>query len=121
MNVKIAQRIGAVAWIAQAMLQIVWHAWWLPPQRMPIAVALVIALLPLALPLLYWRTPQRALLAAGIVSLFYFCHGIAEAWSSRPERALALIETALAVILILSLTRKPRRKHPLQASSPTQQ
>ena len=121
MNIRLMQRIGFAAWTAQALLQIVWHAWLLPPQRMPIAVALVIALLPLALPLLYWRSLQRALLTAGIVNLFYFCHGIAEAWSSRPERALALIETALAVILILSLTRKPRRKHPLQASSPTQQ
>ena len=104
------QRIGFAAWLAQAVLQIVWHAWLLPPQRMPVAVALLIALLPLALPLAYRRTPARALIAAGMVSLFYFCHGVAEAWSSPPERALASTEIALALLLIGSLIRKPRKR-----------
>ena len=104
------QRIGIAAWIAQAILQIVWHAWLLPPQRMPIAVALLIALLPLALPLAYWRAPTRALLVAGMVSLFYFCHGVAEAWALPPERVLALVEVVLALVLIGSLLRKPRRR-----------
>lgn len=105
-----ARVVGFVAWGAQALLQIVWHAWLLPPQRMPIAVALAIGLLPLALPLLYWRRPPRALLSAGIVNLFYFCHGVAEAWSSRPERALALIEVALALIAIAAIGWAGRRK-----------
>jgi uncharacterized membrane protein len=110
MNIRLMQRIGFSAWIAQAVLQILWHAWWLPPQRMPVAAALVIALLPLALPLLYWRTPPRALIAAGMISLFYFCHGVAEAWTSAPERVPACIEIALALVLIGSLLRKPRRR-----------
>lgn len=110
MNILIMQRIGFGAWLAQGLLQIIWHAWLLPPQRMPVAVALLIALLPLALPLAYWRTPQRALIAAGMVSLFYFCHGVAEAWASPPERALAAVEIALALVLIGSLIRKPRKR-----------
>ena len=110
MNTRLMQRIGIAAWIAQAILQIVWHAWLLPPQRMPIAVALLIALLPLALPLVYWRAPPRALLVAGMVSLFYFCHGVAEAWASPPERVLTLVEVVLALVLIGSLLRKPRRR-----------
>lgn len=110
MNIALMQRIGFGAWIAQAILQVLWHAWWLPPQRMPVAVALSIALLPLALPLAYWRTPARALIAAGMASLFYFCHGVAEAWASPPERVAASIEIALALVLIGSLVRKPRRK-----------
>ncbi|HEY3521452.1 MAG TPA: DUF2069 domain-containing protein [Rhodanobacteraceae bacterium] len=110
MNIRMMERIGFAAWIAQAILQVVWHAWWLPPQRMPIAVALSIALLPLALPLAYWRSPPRALIAAGMVSLFYFCHGVAEAWASPPERVPASLEIALALVLIGSLVRKPRRR-----------
>ena len=110
MNIRLMQRIGFAAWGAQATLQIAWHAWLLPPQRMPVAAALVIALLPLALPLLYWRTPPRALIAAGMVSLFYFCHGVAEAWASPAERVLACIEIALALVLIGSLMRKPRKR-----------
>ncbi|HEX5488338.1 MAG TPA: DUF2069 domain-containing protein [Rhodanobacteraceae bacterium] len=110
MNVRLAQRIGFAAWAAQAVLQIVWHAWLLPPRHMPTAVALAIALIPLALPLLYWRTPQRALIAAGMVSLFYFCHGVAEAWAAPAARGLAWIEIILAVVLVLSCARKPRRR-----------
>jgi uncharacterized membrane protein len=110
MNIKLMQRIGFAAWIAQAILQIVWHAWLLPPQRMPVAVALAIALVPLALPVLYWRTPARALIATGMVSLFYFCHGVAEAWSSPAERVPASVEIVLALVLVGSLVRKPRRR-----------
>lgn len=115
MNVKLAQRIGFAAWGLLALLQIVWHAWLIPPARMPIAVALAIALPPLALPLLYWRTPSRALLLAGMVALFYFCHGVAEAWAAPRERVLAWIELLLAVVVILACARKPRRRGKLPA------
>lgn len=110
MNAQIAQRIGFVAWAALALLQVAWHAWLLPPATMPVAVALVIALLPLAVPLLYWRRPQKALLLAGMLGLFYFCHGVAEAWAAPRERALALIEVALVVVLVVSQARKPKRR-----------
>lgn len=110
MNAKIAQRTGFAAWAALALLQVVWHAWWVPPQGTPVAAALLIALVPLALPLAYWRQPQRALLAAGMVSLFYFCHGVAEAWAGTASRPLAWIEIGLAVLLVLSCARKPRRR-----------
>lgn len=105
-----ARVVGFVAWAAQVLLQIVWHAWLLPPARMPLGVALLIALAPLALPLLAWRRPSRALLLAAIVSLFYFCHGVAETWSSRPERGLAIVEVALALALIGAVGWAGRRK-----------
>lgn len=110
MNAQIAQRVGFTAWAALALLQVVWHAWLLPPVTMPIAVALVIALLPLAVPLLYWRAPRKALLLAGMLGLFYFCHGVAEAWAAPRERALALIEVVLVVVLVVSQARKPKRR-----------
>jgi uncharacterized membrane protein len=109
-NVTAQQRIGFAAWGALALLQIVWHAWLVPPARMPVAVALLIALLPLAIPLLYWRAPARMLLVAGMICLFYFCHGVAEAWSAPGERVLAVIELVLAVVVILSCARKPKRR-----------
>ncbi|MBS0381823.1 MAG: DUF2069 domain-containing protein [Proteobacteria bacterium] len=113
MNIRRAECIGFIAWGLLAALQVIWHAWLIPPQAMPLALALAIALLPLALPLLYWRRPQRALLAAGMVALFFFCHGVAEAWAAPQERVLAWIEIVLAVVLILSSARKPRRKTPV--------
>jgi uncharacterized membrane protein len=110
MNVGLARRIGMIAWAALALLQVIWHAWLLPPARMPTAVALAIALIPLALPLACWRHPQKALLAAGMVALFYFCHGVTEAWTVPAERTLACMEILLAVVLILSSARKPGRR-----------
>ncbi|MGH8214682.1 MAG: DUF2069 domain-containing protein [Rhodanobacteraceae bacterium] len=114
MNIRIAQRIGFATWAALALLQVAWHGWLLPPRTVPMAVALAIALVPLALPLAYWRQPQRALLAAAMVSLFYFCHGVAEAFAATAARPFAWIEIALTVVLVLSCARKPRRRRPIQ-------
>ncbi|MDE2270726.1 MAG: DUF2069 domain-containing protein [Xanthomonadaceae bacterium] len=110
MKANLQRRIGFAAWGALALLQVAWHAWLLPPARMPVGVTLAIGLLPLAIPLLYWRTPARALLLAGMVGLFYFCHGIAEAWAAPRERVFACIEIALAVIVILACARLPKRR-----------
>lgn len=110
MNVALQRRIGFAAWGALALLQIVWHGWLLPPARMPVAVALVFGLLPLALPLLYWRTPVRTLLLAGMICLFYFCHGVAEAYAAPRERIFAGTEIVLAVIVILAGARMPKRR-----------
>lgn len=111
MNAGLQRRAGFAAWGALALLQIVWHAWLAPPERMPVAAALAIGLLPLAIPLLYWRTPSRALLLAGMISLFYFCHGVADAWAAPHARVLAWIELLLAVVVVLACARMPKRRH----------
>jgi uncharacterized membrane protein len=113
MNARLAQRIGFTAWTVLALLQVAWHGWLFPPATIPVAAALATALVPLALPLAYWRQPQRALLAAGMVSLFYFCHGVVEAFAAPAARPLAWIEIGLAVVLVLSCARKPRRSKPV--------
>jgi uncharacterized membrane protein len=113
MNVKVQRRIGFAAWGALALLQIAWHACLLPPARMPIPVALLFGLLPLAIPLLYWRAPARALLLAGMICLFYFCHGIAEFYAAPAERVFAGLEIALTVIVILACARMPKRRSKL--------
>ncbi|HVX04640.1 MAG TPA: DUF2069 domain-containing protein [Rhodanobacteraceae bacterium] len=110
MNAVLQRRVGFAAWAALALLQVAWHAWLLPPARMPVGAALLIALLPLAIPLLYWRTPPRALLLAGMVCLFYFCHGVAEAYAAPAERVFAGTEIVLAVIVILACARMPKRR-----------
>lgn len=105
------QKLGLLAWAALLALQPIWHAWLFPPQYMPVAVALALTVIPLLLPLLALRNVTRALLWVGMLSLFYFCHGVAEAWSSAPERALACTEIVLTVGLIVVLgigARRPR-------------
>ena len=104
------QKLGLAAWAALAALQLLWHGWLLPPQSVPVALA--IAVVPLLLPLAALRKPRRALLWVGILALFYFCHGVAEAWSSPAERVPAAAEIALTLLLIGTLgagVRRPRR------------
>ena len=106
-------RIGLAAWAGLVVLQLGWHAWWAPPQTTPLALVLAITVLPLLLPLLALRDVRRALLWVGILSLFYFCHGVSEAWSAPAERVPALLEIALTLLLIgalgASVKRKPKR------------
>ena len=105
-------RIGLLAWALLLLLQPAWHGWLFPPQTMAPWLLLMITVVPLLLPLFAIRNVRRALLWVGILSLFYFCHGVAEAWSAPTERALALAEIALTLLLIGALgagvKRKPR-------------
>lgn len=112
----IEHKLGLVAWAALALLQPIWHGW-LFPLASPTATwwILGITLVPLLLPLIALRRGvTRALLWVGILALFYFCHGVAEAWSVPAERALAIIEVVLTLVLIAALgigVRQPRRRH----------
>ena len=103
-------RTGLGAWAALGLLQLVWHGWLFPPQTMPVWLALAITIAPLLLPLTAIRNIRRALLWTGILSLFYFCHGVAEAWSAPDERALAWLEIVLTVLLIGTLGAGVRYK-----------
>lgn len=104
------QRLGLAAWAALALLQVIWHGWLFPAQTVPAWLLLAASLGPLLLPLLALRRPPRALLWTGILSLFYFSHGVAEAWSTPGERLLAWLEIALSVLLIATLGLGVRRK-----------
>jgi uncharacterized membrane protein len=103
-------RLGLAAWLLLTLLQLVWHAWLFPPQSMPLAWMLAICVLPLLLPLFALRNVRRALLWVGILSLFYFCHGVSEAWSSAGERWLAIAEIVLTVSLIVVLGAGVKRR-----------
>jgi uncharacterized membrane protein len=105
------QRVGLLAWAALTALQVVWHAWLFPAQTMPGWLVLAVTVIPLLLPLLAIRHARRALLWVGILSLFYFCHGVSEAWSAPGQRWLAVAEIVLTVLLIGMLgagVKRPR-------------
>jgi uncharacterized membrane protein len=112
-----AYRVGLIAWALLVVLQLAWHAWLVPAQSMPMPLLLAITVVPLLLPLLAIRDVRRALLWVGILSLFYFCHGVSEAWSSAGERWLAIAEIVLTVLLIAVLGAGVKRRQP--ASPPT--
>ena len=112
-TLPIEVKLGLGAWAALLVLQLIWHGWWFPPQHLPTWVVLAFTVIPLLLPLFALRNATRALLWVGILSLFYFCHGVAETWSSPSVRWLALIEVILTLFLIGTLgagvKRKPQR------------
>jgi uncharacterized membrane protein len=91
------QRLGLIAWTALTALQPVW-------------LVVAITTVPLLLPLLAIRDVRRALLWVGILSLFYFCHGVSEAWSAADQRWPAIIEIVLTVLLIGLLGAGVKRK-----------
>ncbi|MCP1374222.1 DUF2069 domain-containing protein [Dyella lutea] len=103
-------RLGLAAWAGLTLLQLAWHGWLAPPMHLSTALVLAITVVPLLLPLTALRNVRRALLWVGILSLFYFCHGISEAWSSPDTRVLALLEIVLTLLLIGSLGAGVRRR-----------
>jgi uncharacterized membrane protein len=105
-----ARLTGYLGWLGLIALQPIWHAWLAPDPHEPLSAVLILALLPLLLPLLAIRRPARALLWAGIVALFYFSHGVAEAWSLPNERMLALAQVALSLLLIFALGAGVQRR-----------
>ena len=96
-----ALRFGAALLLAQLLLQLLWHGWLAPDSRAGLALA-VLPLLPGI-----WiglRNLRRGVLVGGIVSLFYFCHGVADWWSNPASRNLATIEVLLSLALIAALS-----------------
>jgi uncharacterized membrane protein len=106
---------GIAAWMGLILVHLAWSLWLAPPSG-SIWPGLILALLPLLLATLALRqSVQRALLWVGVLSLFYFSHGVALAWSDPPARLPALLEVALCLLLIGALgwqsrhyQRKPR-------------
>jgi uncharacterized membrane protein len=113
MSTPLPYRIGGLAWFALIALQLAWHGWLARPEHLPTWLVLAITVIPLLFPLTALPNLRRALLWVGILSLFYFCHGVAEAWSMPAVRWLALTEIGLTLLLIAALgagvKRKPRR------------
>ncbi|MCK9537772.1 DUF2069 domain-containing protein [Dokdonella sp.] len=103
-----AHTLGLASWLALVLLQPAWYLWLAPPTRPGLALALMLP--PLLLPLLALRSgTRRMLLWAGMLALFYFCHGLVAAWVTPAARVPALVEAVLCALLIASLGLASRR------------
>ncbi|MBX3727453.1 MAG: DUF2069 domain-containing protein [Xanthomonadales bacterium] len=91
-------RVGLLALL---VLQLVWHGL-LPPPRSALGwTALALTVLPLLAVLPgAWRGRPLPLFWANLLALVYFCHGVTEAWTEPAQRGLALLEVALAVLVV---------------------
>jgi uncharacterized membrane protein len=98
-----ARTWATIAIVALAALIAAWHSVFAPPLRMPASVAVALHLLPLMPSLLLLALRRRSAPFWGAVAaLLLFCHGIAEAWAVPDRRALALVEAALCVAIIVA-------------------
>ena len=100
---RLSKRYALLGIFAMATLQVAWHAWLAPPETLPVAVALTLALTPIAPAVLLalLRRPS-ALFWAGVASLLYFCHSISELWATPDLWPLALLELGLSLWIIFS-------------------
>ena len=98
-----SKRFALLGIYAMAALQIFWYAILIPPQQIPLAVVLTLALFPIApaFILAVFRRPS-ALFWGGVASLVYFCHSIAELWTTPEIRPIALLELALSLWIIFT-------------------
>lgn len=95
-------RADWVLLIALLLLAALFCIWYLLPGQHPIAGLTVFVLPPTLLALGVALRSRLAGYWAGVLALFWFCHGVMLAWSSPPERAYALIEVALALAVIFA-------------------
>ncbi len=80
--------LAALALMSRAADHPLWHGWLAPPKPALLWPGLALAVVPLLPGLWTARTSlRRGVLISGIVSLFYFSHGIAELWSGSAPRA----------------------------------
>lgn len=81
-------------------LLMLWNTVIAPSQRFPVAITLIISVLPLMLPLRGLLHGRRTACAwAAYLSLFYFVHGIVEAAAGPGVRFLAGLEIAASLLL----------------------
>ena len=115
---NLSQRNAALGIVAMIALQFFWHSFLLPPalsSRWLIAGLFALPMLPAMILLL--RKHRRAAFWGAVAALFYFSHGVMEAWANPPARLLAIAESALSVWLVVSASwdglsaRRAARKH----------
>lgn len=98
-----AGKIAALGIAALFALQWLWHGLLWPSgigNRWLVALLFSLPLLPSVVLLLRGRSSAQ--FWGGVAALFYFCHGIAEAWTIAQARPLALAEVAVSIWIIVA-------------------
>ena len=102
MKTRLCYALTLLGYLGIMVLLIAWYGWLAPPQVFSAPVVISLLGLPLFLVLrgLLHARP-RAVAWSLFLSLFYFTHGIVEAYSNSQARWLALTEVALALCWIV--------------------
>jgi len=98
-NKKTAYWLQLISYLALIAWMTAWITLLSPPQSFPVALLLIIFVVPLLLPLMgVLHGRDKPVNWAAYLSLLYFIHGITEAFANPATRYLGLVE------IILSLT-----------------
>lgn len=90
--------ITLIAWVSLGFLILVWNTFLLDRHHHTIMGSLIIALVPLLLPLKgMGRGKIRAFIAVAMLSLLYFMHGVTEVFEPG-ENLPAVLEVACSLI-----------------------
>lgn len=91
-----SKRLLMFALLALAVLFGLWYV------RGPHALAALVVLVlpPLLLAIAAGRGWARAGFVGGVFALFWFSHGVMVAWSEPGQRAFALVEVLLALVVV---------------------
>lgn len=98
-----AQGVCLLAALALLALQWIWPGRWPAGSGNAWIVLAVATSLPWAiLALALWRRWRSARFWSGVTALFYFCHGLAEAWAVPSALLPGLAEALLSVLVVLA-------------------
>lgn len=83
-------------------LLVMWYGIWSPSEQLPRGFVLTLLLLPLLFPL-WGLIKGKAYTHAwtSMLILFYFMHGVGEAWTTPEDRTYAIIEIVLSIVVYL--------------------
>jgi uncharacterized membrane protein len=98
----LATRWCALGSVAMVALHAMWHGFLAPP-RIGAGVAIALAALPIVPALvLFALRHRRACFWAAVAALFYFSHGVMEAWADRSVWPLGLAEAGLGAWIVVT-------------------
>ena len=99
----LAAYFGTLVW------QVIWHGLLPPPYGAQNIWLVVIACVPLLIPVVgLARNNYRSMIWAGLLLMLYFAIGIMEIWVNPPQRLPALVQVALAIFYLFAFRKRNR-------------
>lgn len=103
MKITVSRIIALGSYLALLVLMILWAIWLSPSKHFPVALDLLVTVVPLMLTLFgMLKGRVRSHLITSYLSMLYVMHGSVEAWTFTEIRSLALAETLLGLTLFIS-------------------
>ena len=97
----LAAYFGTLAW------QLIWHGLLPPPFGARNAWLVIVACIPLLIPLAgLVRMQYRSMIWGGLLLMLYLTIGIMELWSNPPQRLPALVQVTMAVFYLHAFRRR---------------